>query len=222
MSFLALLKEDLTEDDAHLQSGEAKVFISPMPSIKQNEYPTIWIDLHLAGDSYEICGKDIKHNFKKNNESLIISIRSGRSLRLKTTEKIGIGRGLTGIVVNNAGLAVRGLFLAPGKVDPGYRPSELTLVVTNHARRSIDLKAGDKIATIAFAQASAECAPTKSSGWANRKIDGYTLSTCERIRDRLRNIDIFDTAMTLLIGAIGAALALIVKFFLDKMGLINR
>jgi hypothetical protein len=126
---------------------------------------------------------------------------------------------VTGIVVNSAGIAVRGLFVAPGKIDPGFHPNKLTLVVTNYSKRSIDLKAGDKIATIAFAQTSEKCAPTESSGWANRRIEGYSKSSWDQFNDRLKNIDIFNLIGYLVMSAIGAAIVLIVQHFLTRAGI---
>ena len=64
MSFLAIQKDDLTDDEAKFQRGESKIFFSPLPSLKFHEYPALWMDLHLSGDGYEICGEDKKLKFK--------------------------------------------------------------------------------------------------------------------------------------------------------------
>lgn len=125
---------------------------------------------------------------------------------------------MAGMVVNVAGMAVKGFSVAPGKIDPGFRPGQLVLVVTNPSKRSIDLKEGDKIAAIAFAQTSEECAPTKSRGWADRKIEGYSSSSLDRLMDRLRREDFFDIIKTLLIVAVGSAITLLVQYLLQKTG----
>jgi len=217
MSFFALQKDDLTDDEAKFQRGEGKVFFSPPPSLKYNEYPTVWLDLHLSDDGYEICGEDKKLRFKTRNGESIISICPGRSLRFRTVETIGIQNFVTGIVVNVAGMAVKGLTVAPGKVDPGFNPSQLVLVVSNLSKRSIDLKQGDKIASVAFAQ-TGECAPTKSRGWADRKIEGYSRSSWDRFKDRMQGIDIFDILKTLFIAALVTAFAFLVQYYLRKVG----
>lgn len=217
MSFFALQKDDLTDDEAKFQRGEGIVFFSPLPSLKYNEYPTVWLDLYLSGDGYEICGEDKKLKFKRRNGESVISIHPGGSLRFKTVETIGIQNFVTGIVVNIAGMAVKGLSVAPGKVDPGFKPSQLILVVTNLSKRSIDLREGDKIAAIAFAQ-TGKCAPTKSRGWADRKIEGYSRSSWDRFKDRMQGIDFFDILKNLFVAALGAAIALLVQYLLRKAG----
>lgn len=217
MSFFAIQKDDLIDDEAKFQCGEGKIFFSPLPSLKIHEYPALWLDLHLSGDGYEICGEDKKLKFKRHNGILVISIRPGGSLRFKTVETIGIQNVVTGIVVNVAGMAVRGLSVAPGKVDPGFKPSQLILVVTYLSKRSIDLREGDKIAAISFAQ-TGECAPTKSRGWADRKIEGYSRSSWDRFKDRMQGIDILDILKNLFVAALGAAIALLVQYLLRKAG----
>ncbi|MCL6447903.1 MAG: hypothetical protein K6U04_07085 [Armatimonadetes bacterium] len=218
MSYLALQKDTITDDETKFQNGEAKIFFSPLPSLRDNEYPIVWLDLHISGDGYEVCGKDSKLKFEKYNGDLCTSIRPGLSLRLITQEKIGVQRDVTGIVVNLARIAVKGLFIAPGKIDPGFSPNQLTLVITNHSKRSIDLKAGEKIAAIAFAQTSMKCAGTKSSGWANRRIEGYSKSSWDRFKEPLKNIDIFDLVKNLITAAVGAVIVLIVQYFLKRAG----
>jgi deoxycytidine triphosphate deaminase len=170
-----------------------------------------------SDDGYEICGEDKKLRFKTRNGESIISICPGRSLRFRTVETIGIQNFVTGIVVNVAGMAVKGLTVAPGKVDPGFNPSQLVLVVSNLSKRSIDLREGDKIAAIAFAQ-TGKCAPTKSRGWADRKIEGYSRSSWDRFKDRMQGIDIFDILKNLFVAALGAAIALLVQYLLRKAG----
>jgi hypothetical protein len=119
VNFLAIQKEFLTNDEAEFRHGERKIFFSPLPSIKDIEYPTVWLDLHISSDGYEICGEDSKLKFKKYNGDSCVSIRPGWSLRFTTEEKIGVCNDVTGIVVNSAGIAVRGLF--------GVRPFEWTV-----------------------------------------------------------------------------------------------
>ncbi|MFZ5631550.1 MAG: dCTP deaminase domain-containing protein [Bacillota bacterium] len=219
MSFLALEKDSITEDEGKFFSGEAKIFFSPLPSSKDNEFPTVWVDLHLSGDGYEICGKDKKLKFEKSNGDFFVSIRPGCSLRFITLEKVGVKNNITGIVVNSAGIAVRGLSVAPGKVDPGFSPNRLTLVVTNQSKKSIDLKAGDKIASVGFIQTSGQCAPSKSPGWALRKIEGYSKSNFDKFKERIRNLDAFELVKSLLMAAAGAAIVLFVQYFLGKAGI---
>lgn len=190
MSFLAVRKEDLTDNEDKFQRHENQIFYSPLPQIIDSNYPTIWLDLHVSEEGYEICGEDKKLEFKRSGKGQTVSIPPRFSVRFTTQEKIGISSSLSAIVVNSAGNAVKGLFIAPGKIDPGFSPNKLTLVVTNNSRKAIYIKGGAKIATIAFVVTSLECTATRSIGWAERKIDfQYSPGRVERIINYLGSFD---------------------------------
>jgi dUTPase len=212
MSFLALKKDSLTDDEDKFKSDEYKIFFSPLPDLQAHKYPVVWLDLHLSGDYYEICGKDLRLNFKRQNGVKYVSIPPGRGFRFITNQKIGVKKDVIAIIVNSAGNAVKGLYAAPGKVDPGFLPDQLTLVMTNQSKRSIDLKVGDKIATIAFAQVSGECAPYDSIGWAKRRIDDGYSKTCW---DRFKSMWTFDLFIKIIYPILIVSITLAGNYFIQ-------
>jgi len=215
MSFLAITKDLITDDTDKFVREEAKIFFSPLPQIPDTSYPILWLDLHISNEGYEICGKDKQQEFKQNGNSKI-SIHPGWSIRFKTKEKIGIANNITAIVMNSAGNAVKGLFIAPGKIDPGFRPNKLTLVVTNNSRRSIYLKSDDKIATIAFGFTSLNCAPTDSIGWADRRINyHYTDGLSERFKNRVLSIDFGKHIGEIILVIITVFITLVIQHYLS-------
>lgn len=218
MSFIALKKDSLTDDENKFKSTDCKIFFSPLPQLQEHKYPVVWLDLHLSGDYYEICGKDFRLNFKRQNGDKYVSIPPGRGFRFITNEKIGVKKDVTAIIVNSAGNAVRGLWAAPGKVDPGFCPEQLTLVMINKSKRSIDLKVGDKIATIAFAQVNGECAPYDSIGWAKRRIDNsYSKTRWDRFKN-MWNFDLFIKIIyPILIVSVTLAGNYLIQYYLYKM-----
>lgn len=217
MSFLALESADILGEESQLRSASSKVFIYPAPNLRLDEYPTIWIDLHLSDDGYEVCGEDQELEFITQNGKRCISIRPRMSLRLKTIERIGTSRDLTGVVTNVASMAVRGLLVIPGKVDPGFAAKHLTLVVSNLSKKSIDIGVNDKVASIAFAKSTEDCVPTNSLGWGDKKIVGYTRSKWARFKLRIRSVDFFEVVKSILLGALGAAIAFIIKHYFEKV-----
>lgn len=221
VSFLALQKNiNITGDEKRFYCNEVKVFFSELHAIKDEHFPAVWLDLHLSGEYYEICGKEAKINFKDNNDFKYISISRGFSLRFKTIERIGIKRDVTGIVVNTSSRAVKGLSVDPGKVDPGFEPAQLTIVITNQSRRAIDLKVGDKIAAIAFAQVTEECVQNKEKGWANKTPpkDDYSKTFWNRIQDWLRSAvsDRVIKIIAILVTTISAIITLIGNYIIMK------
>jgi len=128
---------------------------------------------------------------------------------------IGIKEDVVGLVVNSASRAIKGLSVAPGKIDPGFNPNHLTLVMTNLSKRSIDLKAGhngDKIAAISFFDVTEKCIPTKSTGWGDKPLpqDDYTRTKREMIRDKIVNTDYTQ----IISGIIVAIVTLILTYYL--------
>lgn len=89
-----------------------------------------------------------------------------KAVRLLTEEIIGVNHQHTAIFTNIASRAKHGLVVTPGKIDPGYCPTRLLLVVSNQSTRTIRLYAGEKIAAIAFAKIENAAKPSQSSGHA--------------------------------------------------------
>lgn len=219
MSFIAIDKNIITDNKNDFRNDKMKIFFSPLPKLEEAEFPTVWLDLHISGEWYEVCGKDSKRKFKKIDEEFYVSIPPNRSYRFILSETIGIANDITGLIVNTSSMAVRGLSVAPGKIDPGFRPNKINVVVVNHSKRPLDIKAGDKIATIAFAKTDQRCVPVDSCGWGNRKIENYSKSLYKRILIKINNTDYFELVKTLIMGAIGAAVFLFIKFLYDKYGI---
>lgn len=205
MSFLALEEHEITDDLREFREGSIRIFLSPKPAEGEVEYPSVWFDLHLSDDDgYEICGIDRRLKFHCRDGECIFSVRPGASVRLITREAIGVKNDTTGVVVNSASKAVRGLSVAPGKVDPGFGPNKIVLVMTNHTRRAMDLRAGDKIAAIAFGLTCKECMPTRSAGWAYRKLNGYSAPWKERFEAWFRTnwVQVVNWAVSLIALAV--------------------
>ena len=211
MSYIALTNNDIFDNvDEFVKSGKG-VFIGPRPKLNLSDYPAIWFDIHLASTGYEICGQDKFHKFVVSKAGTIVKIRPGQSLRFSTLERIGIKNDTTALVVNCASMAIRGLFIAPGKIDPGFGANRLTIVVTNLSKRSIDLKAGEKVASIAFASASNACVQTKSTGWADKKIQGYSDTFWARIVDAIKEANYVSVLEKGIIPLLAAILALLLR-----------
>lgn len=160
----------LVVDQSRLKSGDAAsgydVFFSPPPS--QDELPTVWLDLHVGGEEFQACEDDHKRRpfLRDDKPQPYVRIRPRRGVRLFTREMIGLGKRHTAIVMNVAGRAKHGLIVAPGKIDPGFNPAPLVLVVFNQSSRVIKLRVGEKIACLAFAELPTDARPTDSRGHA--------------------------------------------------------
>ena len=182
---------NLTDNKQDFLLKKSEIFFSPIPQHTKavqsaGGLPEAWLDLHVSGEYYEVCGKDRRHAFLRGQdlegkERVYVSIPAGASYRFKTAEVIGTHADFTAIFTNVAGIAVRGLAVAAGRIDPGFGPDELALVVTNLSRRAIDLHSGDKIATVCFFRTSEPCRPREAGGWGGKHTTGYS----SRIRDRL-------------------------------------
>lgn len=163
MPFLVLDRDKLTSDEA---ARGYEVYFSPAPAT--DELPAVWLDLHVGGDEFQACEDDYRRRpFQRDGIGApFVRIRPRRGVRLFTREIVGLGRRHTAIVMNVAGRAKHGLIVAPGKIDPGFNPSPLVLVVYNQSSRVVKLHVGDKIACLAVAELSAEARSTTSRGHA--------------------------------------------------------
>ena len=129
-----------TVTNANLSSGDVSVgfeiYVDPPPP--EDVLPTVWLDLHLSGTRFEKCENEkVWHEFKEGeNDERYVKIKPGRALRIYTEESIGTSSNHTAVVVNVVSKSKVGLIIAPGKVDPGFRPQKLLLVVFNHSRRT--------------------------------------------------------------------------------------
>lgn len=191
MSFLTITKEKLSTGDV---AEGYEIYFEPRPT--DNELPTVWLDLHLSGDRYEYCENvKVKHEFKKGkNDERYVKIRPGRAVRVYTKEKVGTNRWHAAVVVNVVGKIKNGLIIAPGKVDPGFSPSRLLLVVFNQSRRTFILKENDVIASIAFSELSDIANPTTSRGH-DESQSRYKPTWIETLRDWYTKTDFVDLSI---------------------------
>ncbi|MBI2266246.1 MAG: hypothetical protein HYU64_13940 [Armatimonadetes bacterium] len=164
--------------DGFLSNGDAgkgyRIYFDPPPP--KDLLPTVWLDFHISGDYYQLCEDDsTKRQFSvcPRTGKKFVRVPPRRGVRLYTDEKIGTDAQHMGIVANVAGKAKHGIIVAPGKIDPGFLPSRLVLVIFNQSSSSVILNVGDKIAAVAFAQLPGECKPTDSKGHANGQLPAY-------------------------------------------------
>lgn len=178
MSFRAIQLADLTHGNA---AGGYVIYFSPLPV--GLEYPTVWLDLHIAGDYYHACeDENTKRKFKQDHAGRkYIRLGPREGVRLYTEERIGLDSNHTAVVTNIASRAKHGLIVAPGKIDPGFNPARLILVVFNQSGRACKLHVADKIASIAFAQASGPCVPTASAGHANGGLPDFEVPRRQQV-----------------------------------------
>ena len=143
------------EDHAELTHNTNCIVIDPPPPV--SDLPALWLDLHVAESKYQVCGDDIPRELlKRPDGTKAIRIKAHRSVRIRTKERIGIDVGHTGLVTNVRSMAVRGLILAPGKIDPGFSPNPLVLIVHNQTNRDQDIVVDQKVAAIAFAETDSD------------------------------------------------------------------
>lgn len=182
-----------TVTNANLSSGDVSVgfdiYVDPPPP--EDVLPTVWLDLHLSGTRFEKCENEkVWHEFKEGeNDEHYVKIKPGRALRIYTEKSIGTSSNHTAVVVNVVGKSKFGLIIAPGKVDPGFRPQKLLLVVFNHSRRTYILKAGDVIASIAFSELPTEAKNTLSHGY-DKSSSHYEPTWIEKLRDWFSGVDL--------------------------------
>lgn len=186
MSFRAIQLADLTHGNA---AGGYIIYFSPLPV--EVQYPTIWLDLHIAGEYYHVCEDESTRREFKGDHSGRKYVRIGprEGVRLYTEERIGLDNSHTAVVTNIASRAKHGLIVAPGKIDPGFNPARLILVVFNQSGRACNLYVGDKIASIAFAQTSEVCAPTGSTGHATGNMSDFETRRWQRMSRWLASRD---------------------------------
>jgi hypothetical protein len=208
MPILSLSKEQLTDRRESFKVDGKVVLLSPLPTDWAST-PSPWFDLHVAeggpGDWYELCGDRKRRAFKEDNRGKYVPVPIGHAVRLFTREKVAVPVCFTGLVANTYSLAARGLLVTPGKVDPGFGPMELSLVIANHSTRSLKLRAGEKVICIGFVEVMGVCLPTPGPGWAKAPVDDD--STMEvRLLARLQAIDT-GTVLAAVLGSVLGALA---------------
>ena len=161
--FLTLQYQDLHDGEASIGY---EVYFSPKPD--SSNFPTVWLDLHVGGDHYQETGEaERARAFDRGHDGRpTIRIRPHRSVRVTTLERIGLSTRRTAIVMNVASRAKHGLIVAPGKIDPGFNPARLVLVIYNQSSRVIRIQPGDKVACLAVGELSIPARATSSIGHA--------------------------------------------------------
>ena len=180
MGFLTITGGTLTTSQP--EKGYS-LYFEPSPPVET--LPTVWLDLHVDGAYYHDCEDEKRRKpflVRRATGQRFIRIGPRRGVRLHTKECIGLDCNHTAVVTNVASRAKHGLIVAPGKVDPGFKPHRLVLVVFNQSRRVIVLNEGEKIACIAFLATSSECVPTKSTGHANGILPDYEDTRLQRLK----------------------------------------
>jgi hypothetical protein len=216
MSFLAVQRTDLS--DGHAASGY-KIFFSPIPD---DLFPAVWLDLHIGGEFYQDCEDDhLKKEFQAADGTGRRWIRIGprEGVRLYTEEVIGIDAHHTAVVTNIASRAKHGLIVAPGKIDPGFNPTRLVLVVFNQSRRSCRLHVADKIASIAFAETTGPCAATPSRGHLDGTLSDFDQPLSRRVRRWAITLDYRKFSGDLLRMCLVAALTLFAAWLMGALGI---
>ncbi len=206
MPIVAISKDQLTDRKEDFKIDGNRVFLSPLP-VDDLASPIPWFDLHVAEggteDYYEVCGDPRHRPFLEDSHGRFVPVSPGRAVRLFTREVIGVPTGLTGIVANTYRFATRGLVIPIGKVDPGFGPAELSLIVANHSTHALKVRAGEKAICLGFAEVKGTCLPTHSPGWAKIPAhDDYGWGS--RFGARLRSIDTGTLLATLVGSLIGA------------------
>jgi dUTPase len=217
VSFKAVHKADLCDGDA---AKGYVIYFSPVP--QEQEFPTVWLDLHIGGETYQRSEDDLhRRGFRRPDDSGRKWVRIGprECIRLQTAESVGIDSAHTAVVTNVAGRAKHGLIVAPGKVDPGFNPAPLVLVVFNQSGRACALHVGDKIAAIAFAEVTEKCVPTTSRGHAQGGLPDFELSRRQRLAMWSASLPYGKIAGEILKLVIAALLALLVAYLVYRFGL---
>ena len=217
MSFIVVTSNFISSGDA----GKGySVYFHPSPPAEL--LPSVWLDLHIAGDYYQLCEDDLKkRKFQRSHDSdkAFVRVPPKRGVRLYTQELIGTDTQHMGVVTNVASKAKLGIILAPGKIDPGFLPNRLVLVIFNQSNSSVILNVGDKIAAIAFAQISGECKPTESHGHANGQLTAYEASKLQKIRNWLTSRNYAGLSYDVFKMLLAAGLALFGAWLLGYLGL---
>ncbi|MGV3659497.1 MAG: dCTP deaminase domain-containing protein [Prosthecobacter sp.] len=76
-------------------------------------------------------------------------LKRGRGVVFETAQTIWVPQNVTGIVVGRGGLIYQGLFVSPGKINPGFRGA-LRIGVFNSGSKRITLKSGERICSCLF------------------------------------------------------------------------
>jgi len=216
VSFRAIQQSDLTHGNA---AGGYVIYFSPLPA--EGNYPTIWLDLHIAGEYYHVCEDESTRQEFTQDQSGRKYLRLGprEGVRLYTEERVGLDNNHTAVVTNIASRAKHGLIVAPGKIDPGFNPARLILVVFNQSGRACKLYVGDKIASIAFAQTSGACAATTSTGHANESISDFEVRRRQRIVRWLASRDYVKFGGDILRMLVAAGFALLGAWLTGYLGI---
>jgi dUTPase len=137
------------EHDGLLRTNNYVIHFSPAPP--RESLPAVWLDLHVDGATFQVCGDDVPRPLTESNGGKAIKVKPYQSVRVRTKERVGVNDQHTAFVSNVRSMAIRGLVLAPGKIDPGFSPNPLVLVIHNQTSRAQLIKIGEKVAAVAFA-----------------------------------------------------------------------
>jgi hypothetical protein len=212
MALIAITQDVVTSSQP--EKGYA-IYFEPAPL--SDDLPTVWLDLHVSAAYYHNCEDEmVRRPFlvSKNGDLRFIRIRPRSGVRLITQETVGLDCEHSAVVTNVASRAKHGVIVAPGKVDPGFKPRQLVLVVFNQSSRVIVLHEGDKIASIAFLMTTAECRPTASRGHANGALPDFELTRVQRLKNWLATRDYHEISYDFVKGVVYLVLAaLLLHFF---------
>jgi deoxycytidine triphosphate deaminase len=162
----------ITIEKVEQLTGSATI-LEPLEDSISQKLPTVWFDLHVSGDHYYTFAKPrVQRSFRKGNEgeAPFLRIPPRQGVRLISHESVAVDNEHIGFVTNVASRAIEGLIVAPGKIDPGFGKQQLALVVFNQSTRTVRVRAGDKIAALAFIQVSSTCMGRGKPGYAGRAV----------------------------------------------------
>lgn len=209
MPYIALTNEILSGDIAK----GYKIYFRPKPA--DDVLPTVWADLHVWGGGYHLCDEgDLIRRFNKKDDKSgrpFVKIPPLTAYRFYTEETIGVDNETTAVVSNVASKAKHGLIIAPGKIDPGFKPTRFALVIFNQSNKSIKIQEGDKIASVAFVNSSGECKPTQSTGHFDPNFPDYEIGPLKNVWQWAKSRDYAKFVETLIVAAATAYLVYRIK-----------
>lgn len=81
--------------------------------------------------------------------SVSLEIYPGEVRKIQTGLYLEIDPGVVGIIKDRSSMALAGLRIGGGVIDPSYR-GEIQVILSHHGTRPYEIKAGDRIAQILF------------------------------------------------------------------------